>query len=75
VFIKQQVAIQNFATELVARVRDEERGQTFVEWLGVMAIVVAIVGALTASGVLDPVKTAIVETASKAVKTIGNKIT
>jgi hypothetical protein len=74
VFIKQQVAIQSFLQTVAERLRDEERGQTFVEWLGVMAIVVALVGALTAGGVLGPVKDAIVNVAEKAVNTIGDKI-
>ena len=73
-FLKQQVALQSFFADLARRMRDEDRGQTFVEWLGVMAIVVAVVAALTAGGVLDPVKQAIVDTAKKAVTTIGDKI-
>src|SRR4051794_36931887 len=48
-FLKYQVALQNFATEMVQRfeeARKEERGQTFVEWLGVMALIVVLVVAL-----------------------------
>jgi hypothetical protein len=48
-FLEYQVAFQNFATEMVRRLqeaREDERGQTFVEWLGVMAIIVLVVTAL-----------------------------
>lgn len=48
-FLKYQVVLQNFATEMVQRfeeARREERGQTFVEWLGVMALIVVLVLAL-----------------------------
>jgi hypothetical protein len=49
-FLEYQVALQSFATEMVHRYReareDHERGQTFVEWLGVMAIIVLVVTAL-----------------------------
>jgi hypothetical protein len=48
-FLEYQVALQNFATDMVRRyreAREDERGQTFVEWLGVMAIIVLVVTAL-----------------------------
>jgi Flp pilus assembly pilin Flp len=46
-FLEYQVALQNFATEIVRRfneAREDERGQTFVEWLGVMAVIVVVAG-------------------------------
>jgi hypothetical protein len=48
-FLEYQVALQNFVTEMARRLREgreDERGQTFVEWLGVMAIIVLVVTAL-----------------------------
>ena len=47
-FLEFQVALQNFATEMARRFNeareDDERGQTFVEWLGVMAVIVVVAG-------------------------------
>ena len=48
-FLKYAVALQTFATDMVRRyeeARKDERGQTFVEWLGVMALIVVLVVAL-----------------------------
>jgi hypothetical protein len=72
-FLKYQVALQNFATEMVRRateVRDDERGQTFVEWLGVMALIVVLVVALR--GKMDGIAGDISKVVSDAVKKIGS---
>jgi Flp pilus assembly pilin Flp len=71
-FLKYQVALQTFATsvatDMVRRAheaRDDERGQTFVEWLGVMALIVAVVLLIkpqlgsVASAVIDLITSAI----------------
>jgi Flp pilus assembly pilin Flp len=71
-FLKYQVALQTFATsvatDMVRRAqeaREDERGQTFVEWLGVMALIVAVVLLIkpqlgsVASAVIDLITSAI----------------
>jgi heme/copper-type cytochrome/quinol oxidase subunit 4 len=70
-FIQAQVALQSFIHDAQARLEDEE-GQTFVEWLGVLAIIVLIVGAVAA---LAPgLGNAIGGVAQKAIDAVGNKI-
>lgn len=45
-FLQTVIAIQTQLAEAVRRTQDEERGQTFVEWLAVMAIIVALFAVL-----------------------------
>jgi hypothetical protein len=74
-FIKYQVALQTFATELIHRLdeaREDERGQTFVEWLGVMALIVVLVFAL--KGHMDGIATKVSDVAGKAVDKIGTLV-
>jgi Flp pilus assembly pilin Flp len=71
-FLKYQVALQTFATsvatDMVRRAheaRDDERGQTFVEWLGVMALIVAVV--LLIKPQLGSVASAVVDLITSAI--------
>ena len=71
-FLKYQVALQTFATSLATDVvrraheaRDDERGQTFVEWLGVMALIVAVV--LLIKPQLGSVATAVIDLITSAI--------
>ena len=71
-FLKYQVALQTFATsvatDMVRRAheaRDDERGQTFVEWLGVMALIVAVV--LLIKPQLGSVATAVIDLITSAI--------
>jgi Flp pilus assembly pilin Flp len=74
-FLEYQVALQNFATEMVRRLneaREDERGQTFVEWLGVMAVIVVVAGVvISQSSTLGNGITGVI---NKALTTIGNAI-
>jgi Flp pilus assembly pilin Flp len=49
-FIRLQVAVHEYASNMRERVR-EEAGQTTVEWLVIMVGLVALGGALAAAGV------------------------
>ena len=71
-FLKYQVALQTFATSLATDVvrraqeaREDERGQTFVEWLGVMALIVAVV--LLIKPQLGNVATAVIDLITSAI--------
>jgi uncharacterized membrane protein HdeD (DUF308 family) len=71
-FLKYQVALQTFATsvatDMVRRAheaREDERGQTFVEWLGVMALIVAVV--LLIKPQLGSVATAVIDLITSAI--------
>jgi uncharacterized membrane protein HdeD (DUF308 family) len=71
-FLKYQVALQTFATsvatDMVRRAheaREDERGQTFVEWLGVMALIVAVV--LLIKPQLGNVATAVIDLITSAI--------
>jgi hypothetical protein len=71
-FLKYQVAFQTFATsvatDMVRRAqeaREDERGQTFVEWLGVMALIVAVV--LLIKPQLGSVATAVIDLITSAI--------
>lgn len=71
-FLKYQVALQTFATSLATdmvrrahEARDDERGQTFVEWLGVMALIVAVV--LLIKPQLGSVATAVIDLITSAI--------
>ena len=71
-FLKYQVALQTFATSLATDVvrraqeaREDERGQTFVEWLGVMALIVAVV--LLIKPQLGSVATAVIDLITSAI--------
>ena len=69
--LQAQVALQSLIFDVKARLQDEE-GQTFVEWLGVLAIIVLIVGAV--AGLAPGIGSAIGGVATKAVNAVGNKI-
>jgi Flp pilus assembly pilin Flp len=74
-FLEYQVAFQNFVTDMMRRVKDareDERGQTFVEWLGVMAVIVVVVGLV--AGQAGTVQSAITGVIDKALTTIKNLI-
>jgi hypothetical protein len=74
-FLEYQVAFQNFATDVVRRLkeaREDERGQTFVEWLGVMAVIVVVVGLV--AGQASAVQSGITGVIDKALTTIKNLI-
>jgi Flp pilus assembly pilin Flp len=74
-FLEYQVAFQNFVTDMMRRVkeaREDERGQTFVEWLGVMAVIVVVVGLV--AGQAGTVQSAITGVIDKALTTIKNLI-
>jgi uncharacterized membrane protein HdeD (DUF308 family) len=71
-FLKYQVALQTFATSVATDVvrraheaREDERGQTFVEWLGVMALIVAVV--LLIKPQLGSVATAVIDLITSAI--------
>jgi hypothetical protein len=70
-FLQAQVALQSFIFDVKGRLQDEE-GQTFVEWLGVLAIIVLVVGAVAA---LAPgLGKNIGSVADKAITAVGDKI-
>jgi hypothetical protein len=75
-FLQYQVAIQNFATDMVRRFNeareDNERGQTFVEWLGVMAVIVVVAGAVISQS--SSLGSAITRVINKALSTIEGAI-
>jgi hypothetical protein len=74
-FLEYQVAFQNFVTDALRRMkeaREDERGQTFVEWLGVMAVIVVVVGLV--AGQASTVQNAITGVISKALSTIQSLI-
>jgi hypothetical protein len=64
-FTSAQIAL----TDLVERTRDEEEGQTFVEWLAVMAIILALVAAF--SGKLGGVAEAVTGKAGELIKGVA----
>ena len=66
--LRLQVALENVMADVVRRMADEERGQTFVEWLGVMVVVVALAGFAAQKGVLGGVADQIGATATKIIK-------
>ena len=70
-FLQAQVALQSFIYDVKERLSDEE-GQTFVEWLGVLAIIVLVVGAV--AGLAPGLGKSIGSVADKAITTIGDKI-
>jgi hypothetical protein len=74
-FLEYQVALQNFATEMARRfneAREDERGQTFVEWLGVMAVIVVVAGVvISQSSTLGSGITGVI---TKALNTIKDAI-
>jgi Flp pilus assembly pilin Flp len=67
---QQLIALVTAAQVQLARLRDEEEGQTFVEWMGVMIVIIALVGVLAGSGVLNTVSTTILNEASDIIKDI-----
>jgi Flp pilus assembly pilin Flp len=74
-FLEFQVALQNFATEMARRfneAREDERGQTFVEWLGVMAVIVVVAGVVISQS--STLGNGITSVINKALTTIGNAI-
>jgi hypothetical protein len=74
-FLEYQVALQNLIAETARRVkeaREDERGQTFVEWLGVMAVIVVVVGLV--AGQASTVQDGITKTIGKAITTIQGLI-
>ena len=66
----QLLALFTAAQVRLASARDDERGQTFVEWMGVMLVIVALVTAITTSNVLQSVAQTIATEASDAIKTV-----
>lgn len=56
---QQLLSLVTAAQVQLARLRDEEEGQTFVEWMGVMIVIIALVGFAASAGVLQQVANAI----------------
>jgi ABC-type antimicrobial peptide transport system permease subunit len=74
-FLEYQVAFQNFANDMLRRLKDareDERGQTFVEWLGVMAVIVVVVGLV--AGQASTVQSAITGVITHALQKIQSLI-
>jgi Flp pilus assembly pilin Flp len=69
--LRFQVGLENAMADVMRRLADEERGQTFVEWLGVMVVVVALAGFAAQKGVLGGVANEIGSTASKIIKSVS----
>ncbi|MCP2283115.1 hypothetical protein APR04_002018 [Promicromonospora umidemergens] len=67
--VAARVALTAYAVRAVCRVRAEERGQANVEYVGVILVVVAIVGAVIAG--ITTVDEAIVKQLTDAINKIG----
>ena len=70
--LEAAVRTQNFFTDLAAAVKEraaEDRGQTAVEYVGILVVIALIFAAITALGIPGKVKTA----AGDALKDIGIK--
>jgi Flp pilus assembly pilin Flp len=73
-YVKAQVALTRFAADLRETMR-EQRGQTTVEWLVIMVGLIALAGALAASGVWAQVATHIGNAFSGLIDKVGGKST
>jgi Flp pilus assembly pilin Flp len=67
--VAAQVALKAYAARMARLARDDERGQGSVEYVGIILVVVAIVGAVVAGA--TPVGTAILTQLTNAVNNIG----
>lgn len=67
--VAAQVALKAYAARVARQARDDERGQGSVEYVGIILVVVAIVGAVVAGA--TPVGTAILTQLTNAVNNIG----
>jgi Flp pilus assembly pilin Flp len=67
--VAAQVTLKAYAARLARQARDDERGQGSVEYVGIILVVVAIVGAVVAGA--TPVGTAILTQLTNAVNNIG----
>lgn len=67
--VATQVGVRAFAERAARLARDDERGQGSVEYVGIILVVVAIVGAVVAGA--TPVGTAILTQLTTAVNNIG----
>jgi Flp pilus assembly pilin Flp len=68
--LRFQVALESLMADVARRMAEEERGQTFVEWLGVMVVVVALAGFAAKQGVLGDVANAIGSKATSIINSI-----
>jgi Flp pilus assembly pilin Flp len=73
-YLKASVALSQFAFDVRDRMR-EQRGQTTVEWLVIMVGLIALAGALAASGVWANVATKIGNTFSDLIGKVTGKST
>jgi hypothetical protein len=69
--LRFQVALENVMADIVRRAAAQERGQTFVEWLGVMVVVVALAGFAAKQGVLGDVANAIGAKATSIIRSLS----
>lgn len=69
--VKTQNAVTEYFSNLPKRLRDDERGVVTTEWLMLMVAIVALAGALTATGVWTNVAKAIAETFEKLIKSFA----
>jgi Flp pilus assembly pilin Flp len=67
--VAAQVTLKAYADRAARLVRDDERGQGSVEYVGIILVVVAIVAAVVAGA--TPVGTAILTKLTNAVNSIG----
>ena len=67
--VAAQVTLKAYAARAARLARDDERGQGSVEYVGIILVVVAIVGAVVAGA--TPVGTAILTQLTNAVNNIG----
>lgn len=67
--VAAQVGLKALAGRAARQARDDERGQGSVEYVGIILVVVAIVGAVVAGA--TPVGTAILTQLTTAVNNIG----
>ena len=76
--LEQYVRIHTAVTEYVAELRErmrEQAGQTTVEWLVIMVGLIALAGALAASGIWTQVATKIGQTFSDLIGKVAGKST
>lgn len=67
--VAAQVALKSYASRVTNLFPDDERGQGSVEYVGIILVVVAIVGAVVAGA--TPVGTAILTELKEAVGKVG----
>jgi hypothetical protein len=73
-YLRASVALTQFVYDARERMR-EQRGQTTVEWLVIMVGLIALAGALAASGIWSQVATKIGQTFSDLVGKVAGKST